>query len=121
MELDPTKNYLFAVHPHGVLSISAFTHFTCNGSGFDSVFPGFRAYLTMLPFWFRIPFYRDYIMRGGKKPNCCLLDPKKLIVFRSLRIIVSKDSFLQAKKAFNLSLTNQAEEMSVALFQVIKK
>ncbi|CAB1350588.1 unnamed protein product, partial [Coregonus sp. 'balchen'] len=37
----------------------------CSASGFSSLFPGLTPYLLMLPFWFRIPFFRDYIMCGG--------------------------------------------------------
>ncbi|KAJ4919616.1 hypothetical protein JOQ06_000085 [Pogonophryne albipinna] len=42
VDLDPKKNYIFGFHPHGLTS-----------------------HLLMLPFWFRVPLFRDYIMCGG--------------------------------------------------------
>ncbi|XP_002120879.2 2-acylglycerol O-acyltransferase 1 [Ciona intestinalis] len=68
VDLDPRRNYIFGIHPHGVLCIGSFTHFSTNGSGFSHVFPGFTSYLTMLPFWFKMPFFRDYVMSGGLTP-----------------------------------------------------
>uniref|UniRef100_H2Z8T5 Acyltransferase n=1 Tax=Ciona savignyi TaxID=51511 RepID=H2Z8T5_CIOSA len=69
VDLDPTRNYIFGIHPHGVLCVGSFTHFSTNGSNFDHIFPGFKSYLTMLPFWFKTPFFRDYAMTGGLVPS----------------------------------------------------
>ncbi|XP_076809753.1 2-acylglycerol O-acyltransferase 1-like [Clavelina lepadiformis] len=69
VDLDPCKNYIFGIHPHGVLCMGSFTHFCTNGSEFESIFPGFNSHLTMLPFWFRLPFHRDYLMTGGLVPS----------------------------------------------------
>nr|XP_057924093.1 2-acylglycerol O-acyltransferase 2-A isoform X2 [Doryrhamphus excisus] len=49
VDLDPKKNYIFGFHPHG----------------FSSLFPGLKSHLLMLPFWFRVPLFREYIMSGG--------------------------------------------------------
>ncbi|XP_044524859.1 2-acylglycerol O-acyltransferase 2 [Gracilinanus agilis] len=65
VDLDPTQNYIAGFHPHGVLATGAFTNFCTEGTGFSSVFPGIRSHLMMLTLWFRIPFFRDYIMSGG--------------------------------------------------------
>ncbi|TRY60293.1 hypothetical protein DNTS_014308 [Danionella cerebrum] len=65
VDLDPQHNYLFGFHPHGVLVAGGFGNFCTEASGFTKLFPGLTAYLLMLPFWFRIPFFRDYIMCGG--------------------------------------------------------
>ncbi|XP_043854307.1 2-acylglycerol O-acyltransferase 2-like [Dromiciops gliroides] len=64
-ELDPTRNYIAGFHPHGVLAIGAFTNFCTEGTNFSSVFPGIRSHLMMLTFWLQLPFFRDYIMKGG--------------------------------------------------------
>ncbi|XP_062904815.1 2-acylglycerol O-acyltransferase 2-like isoform X1 [Mobula hypostoma] len=64
-ELDPKYNYLFGFHPHGVLVAGAFGNFCTEATGFSRLFPGLTSYLLMLPFWFRVPFYREYIMCGG--------------------------------------------------------
>ncbi|XP_062311136.1 2-acylglycerol O-acyltransferase 2-A isoform X5 [Osmerus eperlanus] len=65
VDLDPSYNFLFGFHPHGVLVAGAFGNFCTEASGFSSLFPGLRPHLLMLPFWFRVPFFRDYIMGGG--------------------------------------------------------
>ena len=66
VDLDPSYNFLFGFHPHGVLVAGAFGNFCTEASGFSSLFPGLRPHLLMLPFWFRVPFFRDYIMGGGE-------------------------------------------------------
>ncbi|KAG7323527.1 hypothetical protein KOW79_013229 [Hemibagrus wyckioides] len=65
VDLDPKYNYLFGFHPHGVLVAGAFGNFCTEASQFSKMFPGLTPYLLMLPFWFRVPFFRDYIMCGG--------------------------------------------------------
>ncbi|XP_014816095.1 PREDICTED: 2-acylglycerol O-acyltransferase 2 [Calidris pugnax] len=64
-ELDPRQNYLMGFHPHGVLAAGAFINFCTEASGFSTLFPGITPHLMMLSLWFRIPFFRDYIMSGG--------------------------------------------------------
>uniref|UniRef100_A0A8C1M475 Acyltransferase n=1 Tax=Cyprinus carpio TaxID=7962 RepID=A0A8C1M475_CYPCA len=64
-DLDPRYNYLFGFHPHGVLVAGGFGNFCTEASGFSRMFPGLTPYLLMLPFWFRVPFFREYIMGGG--------------------------------------------------------
>ncbi|XP_075910800.1 2-acylglycerol O-acyltransferase 2-A-like isoform X2 [Petromyzon marinus] len=68
-ELDPDHNYLFGFHPHGVLVAGGFGNFGTEATGFRVLFPGLRPHLLMLPFWFRIPFFREYIMAGGLVPS----------------------------------------------------
>ncbi|KAM8972537.1 2-acylglycerol O-acyltransferase 2-like [Pelodytes ibericus] len=63
--LDPSNNYIFGFHPHGVLVVGAFGNFCTEGTGFSSLFPGLTSHLLMLPAWFRIPFFREYIMSGS--------------------------------------------------------
>lgn len=65
-ELDPSHNYIFGFHPHGVLVAGAFGNFCTEATGFSQLFPGLTPHLLMLPFWFKVPFFRDYIMSGGE-------------------------------------------------------
>lgn len=65
VDLDPKNNYLFGFHPHGVLVAGGFGNFCTEATGFSKLFPGLIPHLLMLPFWFRVPFFRDYIMCGG--------------------------------------------------------
>ncbi|KAJ7313350.1 hypothetical protein JRQ81_004643 [Phrynocephalus forsythii] len=64
-DLDPSRNYLFGFHPHGVLVAGAFGNFCTEATGFSELFPGLTPHLLMLPFWFKVPFFRDYIMCAG--------------------------------------------------------
>ncbi|XP_020665348.3 2-acylglycerol O-acyltransferase 2 [Pogona vitticeps] len=64
-DLDPTQNYLFGFHPHGVLVAGAFINFCTEATEFSKIFPGLSPHLMMLGLFFRAPFFRDYIMSGG--------------------------------------------------------
>ncbi|CAC5405625.1 Diacylglycerol O-acyltransferase 2B,2-acylglycerol O-acyltransferase 1,Acyl-CoA wax alcohol acyltransferase 1,2-acylglycerol O-acyltransferase 2,Diacylglycerol O-acyltransferase 2A,Diacylglycerol O-acyltransferase 2,Acyl-CoA wax alcohol acyltransferase 2,Diacylglycerol O-acyltransferase 2-like protein 6 [Mytilus coruscus] len=63
--LDPDKNYIMGLHPHGVLSVSAFGNFATEGTGWSKKFPGLTPYLMVLAGHFQFPMYRDYFMAGG--------------------------------------------------------
>uniref|UniRef100_A0A3P8V8S3 Acyltransferase n=1 Tax=Cynoglossus semilaevis TaxID=244447 RepID=A0A3P8V8S3_CYNSE len=62
VDLDPKQNYIFGFHPHGVLVAGAFANFCTESTGFSRLFPGLKSHLLMLPFWFRVPVFRDYII-----------------------------------------------------------
>ncbi|KAM7160437.1 2-acylglycerol O-acyltransferase 1 isoform 1-T1 [Macrochelys suwanniensis] len=64
-DLDPSHNYLFGFHPHGILVAGAFGNFCTEYTGFKELFPGFTPYLHILPFWFGCPFFRDYALSTG--------------------------------------------------------
>ncbi|XP_070480195.1 2-acylglycerol O-acyltransferase 2 isoform X4 [Equus przewalskii] len=64
-ELDPSRNYLAGFHPQGIMAPGAFVNLCTESTGFSSLFPGIRPHLIMLPFWFRVPFFREYLMMGG--------------------------------------------------------
>ncbi|KAL1768307.1 2-acylglycerol O-acyltransferase 3 [Sigmodon hispidus] len=64
-ELDPSQNYLSGFHPHGVLVVGAFSNFCTEVTGFSRLFPGLKPRLLMLPCWFQVPLFRDYIMTCG--------------------------------------------------------
>lgn len=49
----------------GVLVAGGFGNFCTEATGFSRQFPGLKSHLLMLPFWFRVPVFRDYIMCGG--------------------------------------------------------
>lgn len=48
--LDPSHNYIFGFHPHGVLVAGAFGNFCTNYSDFE-LLPGFTTNLHVHPFW----------------------------------------------------------------------
>ncbi|KAJ9067838.1 diacylglycerol O-acyltransferase 1 [Entomophthora muscae] len=68
-DLDPTRNYIFGYHPHGLLAMGAYTNLALNATGFDSVFPGIKNRVLALRASFYIPFNREYYLRGGVA--CC--------------------------------------------------
>ncbi|CAG8666247.1 168_t:CDS:2 [Ambispora gerdemannii] len=64
-DLDPTKNYVFGYHPHGVISVGAWTNFATEANNCSGLFPGIKFHLLTLASNFNIPLYRDYIMAQG--------------------------------------------------------
>ena len=46
--LDKSKNYLFGVHPHGIISAGAFGNFSTEGNDFSKLFPGIKTYLLIM-------------------------------------------------------------------------
>ena len=65
VDLDPSKNYVFGYHPHGIISIGAFLNFATESTGFSEKFPGIKLRLLTLASNFRIPFFRDYLLGLG--------------------------------------------------------
>lgn len=65
-ELSPSKNYILGCHPHGIMSVGAFSCFGTESCGFAEAFPGVRSCLAILAGLFRLPVFRDYIMSAGR-------------------------------------------------------
>ncbi|XP_053603376.1 2-acylglycerol O-acyltransferase 1-like [Plodia interpunctella] len=65
VDLDPSRNYLFAVFPHGVISCGAFGAFATNALGFSKIFPGMTSSLITLRGHFLVPFFRDLVLALG--------------------------------------------------------
>lgn len=64
-ELDPSRNYLFGYHPHGIISLGALCNFATYATGFDKLFPGVDLRLLTLAMNFKIPFFREYLLGMG--------------------------------------------------------
>lgn len=64
-ELDPERRYLLGYHPHGIISHGAFAAFATDALGFSQLFPGIDNALVTLDSNFRVPFYREYLLRMG--------------------------------------------------------
>ncbi|KAI4888267.1 hypothetical protein NFI96_029004 [Prochilodus magdalenae] len=67
-ELSPSKNYILGCHPHGIMSMGAFSCFSTEAGGFAEAFPGVRSTLAILAGLFRLPLFRDYVMSAGMVP-----------------------------------------------------
>jgi len=64
-ELPATRNYLFGIYPHGVISVGAFCNFATSTTNFQESFPGIRSKLCTLNYHFLIPFYREWVLSWG--------------------------------------------------------
>ncbi|KAI9030836.1 diacylglycerol acyltransferase type 2A [Phycomyces nitens] len=65
VDLDPTKNYIFGYHPHGIIAFGAAAGFMTEGAGISKLFPGITATLLTLSSNFKIPFHRDFLLWMG--------------------------------------------------------
>jgi len=64
-DLDPSKNYIFGYHPHGVISVGALLTFASEATGFGVAFPGIDVRLLTLSVNFFFPFTREVLMALG--------------------------------------------------------
>ncbi|CAG8540406.1 92_t:CDS:2 [Ambispora leptoticha] len=64
-DLDPKKNYVFGYHPHGIISVGAWTNFCTEANNISEVFPGVTIHMLMLTANFNLPLYRDFFMAHG--------------------------------------------------------
>jgi len=60
--LPPARRYVFGVHPHGVISMGAFSHFCTAATGWDALFPGVRPHLLTLAANVKVPFFRELLL-----------------------------------------------------------
>lgn len=67
-ELNPKKNYILGCHPHGIMSVGAFSGFCTKSCGFAELFPGMKSRLAILAGLFKIPLMREYVMAAGLSP-----------------------------------------------------
>ncbi|CAL8148791.1 unnamed protein product [Orchesella dallaii] len=64
-ELDPSKNYLFCSHPHGLLCTGAFGCFGTEGREVGKIFPGFEFNILTFNVSFIFPILRELILLLG--------------------------------------------------------
>lgn len=105
-------NYIFGLHPHGVVSLSGFGAFGTEGANFSKLFPGIPVCLLTLLNQFNIPFYRDYLLALGITSASRINSLKILRSKFSLAIVVggaqesllakpnNNDIVLQKRKGF---------------------
>ncbi len=63
--LPPGVPYVFGVHPHGVIAVSAMGGFGTDLCGFSKLFPGVDVHLLGLKVLFYIPFFREFVLAHG--------------------------------------------------------
>ncbi|KAG0193584.1 diacylglycerol O-acyltransferase 1 [Apophysomyces sp. BC1034] len=64
-DLDPTKNYIFGYHPHGIIAVGGILTFSTEALGFSELYPGIVPSLMTVPNNFRLPIHRDYLLAIG--------------------------------------------------------
>lgn len=64
--LDPEKQYIFAIHPHGILPVGTTVAmgYECKG-GFKDLFPGINFKTLVATFGFYVPMYREFLLYSG--------------------------------------------------------
>lgn len=67
-DLNPSRNYIFMYHPHGIMAYGAFLGFATAAGGFEEMFPGLRSTLLSLNYQFLLPLNREYAMALGVAP-----------------------------------------------------
>ena len=65
-ELSTDCNYVFGLHPHGIMSCAAFVNFASEATGFSEQFPGIRPHLLSLKQNFLFPFIRSFLLWMGE-------------------------------------------------------
>ncbi|KAL4458601.1 hypothetical protein ABPG75_013466 [Micractinium tetrahymenae] len=64
-ELDPSRRYIWAGHPHGLLGNSYFLAFCTDLLGFSKLFPGIRLSIGVLDLNLRVAFCREICLLHG--------------------------------------------------------
>ena len=67
VDLDPSRNYVFACHPHGILCASCFCNFGSEATEFSKKFPGIKSHLLTLEVNVMWPIARGYALWMGKE------------------------------------------------------
>ncbi|KAH7641153.1 2-acylglycerol O-acyltransferase 2-A isoform X1 [Dermatophagoides farinae] len=64
-DLPADRNYIFGMHPHGILCFSHFVNFGTEGTNFSQLFPGITPHLITLNFQFLMPLQREQFSLTG--------------------------------------------------------
>ncbi|KAH9526872.1 2-acylglycerol O-acyltransferase 2-A isoform X2 [Dermatophagoides farinae] len=64
-DLPMDKNYIFGIHPHGILCFSHVVNFWSEGTNFSQLFPGITPHLVTLNLQFKIPLQREVLLAIG--------------------------------------------------------
>jgi 2-acylglycerol O-acyltransferase 2 len=65
-DLDPSKNYIFGCHPHGIMGCGVILNFATEANGFSQLFPGIEPYVMTLKVNFYMPLMREFLLALGK-------------------------------------------------------
>jgi hypothetical protein len=68
-DLSPEKNYIFGIHPHGIMCDGSFCNFGTEANGFSKLYPGLKPFLLTINYQFYFPLHREYFMCSGNIGN----------------------------------------------------
>ena len=101
--LDPQKPYVFAYHPHGIISLGAGMCFLTKSIGFHKT--GISTSLLALAPIFKIPFFREWMLAHGAAPCGGRTCDNILSTGRSIALVVGGASESLEARPGTLKLT----------------
>ncbi|RWS23281.1 2-acylglycerol O-acyltransferase 2-like protein [Leptotrombidium deliense] len=69
-DMDPNKNYIFAIHPYTIFNFGAVCNFVTEANDVSQMFPGFTTYLLTSKERFMFPIHREIIHSLGFRSSC---------------------------------------------------
>ncbi|RWS23980.1 2-acylglycerol O-acyltransferase 2-like protein, partial [Leptotrombidium deliense] len=66
-DLDPNKNYIFGLHPHGIMCFAVMCNFGSEANNISNLFPGMTTYVLTLEEIYKLPLHREIgLALGGR-------------------------------------------------------
>jgi len=120
--LDPSKNYLFLYHPHGVNSMGCNMALNTDACGFDRIFPGVNRSICTLNVSFWVPFFRELMLAVGfvsanRQTLIQLLTRKNSAIVKSVVLVPggAAEALHAHPGIFHLCLRNRKGFIRIAL------
>ncbi|KAI8921461.1 diacylglycerol acyltransferase [Entophlyctis helioformis] len=64
-DLDPSKNYVFGYHPHGIIGLGGWVNFATEATGFSQTFQGIDLRFMTIDTNFNFPIWREILLSLG--------------------------------------------------------
>eukprot|EP00884_Botryococcus_braunii_P014990 jgi/Botrbrau1/23492/Bobra.106_1s0043.1 len=118
-DIPSDRSYIFAFHPHGIFSISAFLALGTDGAGFSDLFPGLRMHLMTLVINFYCPLLKEVLLLHGIC-NCSIEACRNILSKghgESITLVVggAKESLAAEPDAYDLVLNSRKGFVRMAL------
>ncbi|KAL7983072.1 hypothetical protein Chor_010414, partial [Crotalus horridus] len=72
-DLDPSKNYVFGLHPHAIFPTGGFINLCTEANGFSKHFPGLKPHPTMLSAISSSKESASYVLRKKEDGNIIMI------------------------------------------------
>ncbi|KAJ2999582.1 diacylglycerol O-acyltransferase 1 [Globomyces sp. JEL0801] len=115
-ELDPSKPYIFGVHPHGVYCLSYLSNVLYNPN-FYRLFPGIKTTTCTLPINFVIPMWREFSFGVGAISSSAKAISKCVVKGVALGIVVggAREFTFMKKGTMDLVLADRKGFVKIAI------